>query len=93
MNKSELIEAIAESSDVTKAAAGRILDSLIKVVTDTLKHGDSVVLPGFLSIATGVRAARTGRNPKTGEVLNIKAARVVKVKIGKTLKDTIADSK
>ena len=89
MNKQELIENIARSADITKAAAGRALDSMIGSITDSLKKGDSVVLVGFGTFSVRDRAARTGRNPQTGEEIQIKAARVPAFKAGKALKDAV----
>jgi DNA-binding protein HU-beta len=89
MNKSELIEAIANGSSVTKISAAKMLDVLMATITDALKSGDQVVIPGFGSFSTGLRAARTGRNPQTGDVLQIKASRVAKFKAGKSLKDAV----
>ena len=76
MNKQELIENIAASADITKAAAGRALDSMIDSVTGALKTGDSVVLVGFGTFTVRDRAARTGRNPQTGAEIQISAAKV-----------------
>ena len=87
MNKQELIENIAASADITKAAAVRALDSMIDSITDSLKHGDSVVLVGFGTFSVRDRAARTGRNPQTGEEIQIKAAKVPAFKAGKALKE------
>jgi DNA-binding protein HU-beta len=92
MNKSELIEAIASGSGVTKADANRVLDMFMVTVTDALKSGDQVVLPGFGSFSTGNRSARTGRNPQTGATIQIKASRVAKFKAGKSLKEAVQDS-
>ena len=89
MNKQELIENIAESADITKAAAGRALDSMIDSVTGSLKEGDSVVLVGFGTFTVRDRAARTGRNPQTGEEIQIAAAKVPAFKAGKALKDAV----
>lgn len=89
MNKSELVEAIAQGSGVTKADANRVLDTFMMTVTDTLKSGDQVVLPGFGSFSIGNRSARTGRNPQTGQTIQIKASRVAKFKAGKTLKEAV----
>ena len=89
MNKSELIEATANLSGVTKAEAGKVLESFIKTITDALVSGDTVVVPGFGSFSTGLRAARTGRNPQTGMAIEIKASRVAKFKAGKTLKEAV----
>ena len=89
MNKQELIENIAASADITKAAAGRALDSMIDSVADSLKKGDSVVLVGFGTFSIRDRAARTGGNPQTGEEIQIAAARVPAFKAGKALKDAV----
>ena len=89
MNKSELVEAIANGSGVTKADANRVLDTFMATVTDTLKAGDQVVLPGFGSFSTGNRTARTGRNPQTGAAIEIKASRVAKFKAGISLKKAV----
>ncbi len=89
MNKSELVEAIANGSGVTKADASRVLDVFMATVTDVLKKGDQVVLPGFGSFSTGNRSARTGRNPQTGQTIQIKASRVAKFKAGKSLKEAV----
>ena len=74
MNKSELIEAIAASADIPKAAASRALDAMVESVTDSLKKGESVSLVGFGTFAIKERAARTGRNPQTGQPIEISAA-------------------
>lgn len=92
MNKSELIEAIASGSDVTKTEAGKVLDIFMKTITDALKSGDQVVLPGFGSFSTGLRSARTGRNPQTGAAIEIKASRVAKFKAGKSLKEAVQEN-
>ncbi|MDQ7730248.1 nucleoid-associated protein HU-beta [Halomonas sp. SpR8] len=89
MNKSELIEAIAASADIPKAAATRALDAMVESVTDSLKKGDSVSLVGFGTFAIKERAARTGRNPQTGEPIQISAAKVPSFKAGKALKDAV----
>ncbi len=89
MNKTELIEHIANSADISKAAAARALDSLIVAVKTTLKNNDTVSLVGFGTFSVGKRAARTGRNPRTGEAIKIKAAKVPKFKAGKALKDAV----
>ena len=87
MNKSELVEHIANHSDISKAAATRALESIIDAVKKTLKKGGTVSLVGFGSFSVGKRAARTGRNPRTGAAIKIKAAKVPKFRPGKTLKD------
>ena len=89
MNKSELIDAIAASADIPKAAAGRALDAVIESVTGALKAGDSVVLVGFGTFSVKERAARTGRNPQTGKAIEIAAAKVPGFKAGKGLKDAV----
>ncbi len=89
MNKSELIDAIAAGSDISKAAAGRALDSMIGAVTESLQKGESVSLVGFGTFAVKERAARQGRNPQTGETIQIKAAKVPGFKAGKALKDAV----
>ncbi|GAB2995134.1 nucleoid-associated protein HU-beta [Psychrosphaera aestuarii] len=87
MNKSQLIEKIAEGADISKASAGRALDSFIESVTGALKDGDSVALVGFGTFSVRDRAARTGRNPQTGATIEIAAAKVPAFKAGKALKD------
>ena len=89
MNKSELIDAIAASADISKAEAGRALDAVLDSITGALKTGDSVVLVGFGTFAVKERAARTGRNPQTGEPIEIEAARIPGFKAGKALKDAV----
>lgn len=89
MNKSELIEKVAASADIPKAVAGRALDAVLESITTALKEGDSVVLVGFGSFAVKERAARTGRNPQTGEEIQISAAKVPGFKAGKALKDAV----
>ena len=89
MNKSELIDAIAESSGLTKADAGRALDGFISAVTGALSKGDSVTLVGFGTYAVKERAERMGRNPQTGREITISAARLPSFKAGKALKDAI----
>jgi DNA-binding protein HU-beta len=87
VNKSELIDSIAASADLSKADAGRALDSVIDSVTGALKNGDQVSLVGFGTFSVKQRAARTGRNPRTGEAIQIKASNVPGFKAGKALKD------
>lgn len=89
MNKTELIEHIATKSDISKAAATRALASIIEAVKKTLKKGDTVTLVGFGTFSVSKRAARTGRNPRTGTPLKIKAAKVPRFKAGKGLKDAL----
>ena len=88
-NKSDLIEAIAISADISKAAAGRALDATIESIKKALKKGDEVSLVGFGTFYVGKRAARTGRNPQTGAAIKIKAAKVPKFRAGKGLKDAV----
>ncbi|MEW6997153.1 HU family DNA-binding protein [Colwelliaceae bacterium BS250] len=87
MNKSELINKIAEGADLSKASAGRALDSLISTVTEELANGGDVSLVGFGTYKVSDRAARVGRNPQTGAEIQIKAAKVPSFKAGKALKD------
>jgi len=89
VNKSELIEAIAASADIPKAAAGRALDAMVESITDALKKGDQVALVGFGTFAVKERAARTGRNPRTGDPIEIAAAKIPNFKAGKALKDAV----
>lgn len=89
MNKSELIDQIAESADISKAKAGAALDAFVSGVTDALKSGDSVSLVGFGTFSVKSRAARTGRNPQTGATIEIKASNVPGFKAGKALKDAV----
>ncbi len=89
MNKSELIDYIAGSADMSKASAARALEATIDAVKITLKKGDSVSLVGFGTFAATKRAARVGRNPRTGASIKIKAAKVPKFRPGKALKDAL----
>jgi len=89
VNKSELIDAIAASADISKAAAGRALDGALDAVQKALKKGEMVTLVGFGSFYVGKRAARAGRNPRTGATIKIKAAKVPKFRAGKALKDAV----
>ncbi|MCW8917703.1 MAG: HU family DNA-binding protein [Gammaproteobacteria bacterium] len=89
MNKSEMIDAIAEGADISKAAAGRALDAVIDAVTNTLKKGETVNLIGFGTFEVRDRAARTGRNPQTGATIQIAAAKSPAFKAGKALKDAV----
>ena len=89
MNKSELIDAIAESAELTKADAGRALDAFISAVTGALSKGDSVALVGFGTYVVKERAERKGRNPQTGREITIQAAKVPAFKAGKSLKDAV----
>lgn len=89
MNKSELIEAVAASADIPKAAAGRAVDAVVEAVTGALKEGDQVALVGFGTFSVKERAARTGRNPQTGAPIEIAAANIPSFKAGKALKDAV----
>ena len=89
MNKAELIDAVADDSDLTKASAARALDSAIENITNALKGGDSVTLVGFGTFTVRRREARMGRNPRTGEAIQIKASNVPGFKAGKALKDAL----
>ena len=89
MNKSELIDAIADSADISKADATRALDGMISAVTNALKGGDQVSLVGFGTFSVRDRAARAGRNPLTGETIQIKASKNPAFKAGKALKDAV----
>lgn len=88
-NKSDLIESIAKSADISKAAAGRALDATIESIKKSLKKGELVSLVGFGTFYVGKRAARNGRNPRTGATIKIKAAKVPKFRAGKGLKDAV----
>jgi DNA-binding protein HU-beta len=89
MNKTELIDAIAKSAEISKAAAGRALDATVEAIKKSLKKGDLVTLVGFGTFYVGKRAARSGRNPRTGATIKIKAAKVPKFRAGKGLKDAV----
>jgi len=89
VNKSELVDAIAESADISKAAAGRAIDAVVESVTNALKEGDQVTLIGFGTFSVKDRAARTGRNPQTGAEIQIAAAKIPSFKAGKGLKDAV----
>ena len=89
MNKAELIDAVADNADLSKAAAGRALDAALEAITKALKKKDTVTLVGFGTFSVRKRSARIGRNPKTGEEIKIKASRVPGFKAGKALKDAI----
>ena len=89
MKKTDVINAVADAADLSKADAGRALDAFINVVTKALKSGDSVTLTGFGTFAVRKRSARQGRNPQTGEVLKIKASKNPGFKAGKALKDAV----
>ena len=89
MNKSELVDAMAESADISKAAAGRALDGLIDAITVAVKNDDSVSIVGFGTFLLRARAARTGRNPKTGKAIEIAASKTPAFKAGIAFKDAV----
>jgi DNA-binding protein HU-beta len=89
MNKAELIDAVASAADISKASATRALDAALDAVTGALKNGDQVTLVGFGTFSVRARAARQGRNPRTGEAIEIKASNVPGFKAGKALKDAV----
>lgn len=90
MNKAQLVEVIAKDADISKVKAGVAVDSVIKAITGALKTGDTVTLIGFGSFSTAARAARVGRNPKTGKEIKIPATTTPKFKAGKALKEAVA---
>jgi len=89
VNKADLIEQIAQAAEISKSAAERSVDALVTAVKTSLRKGEEVTLVGFGTFYAAVRAARTGRNPRTGAALAIKAARLPKFRAGKALKDAI----
>jgi DNA-binding protein HU-beta len=89
MNKTEIIDQIARSADISKAAAGRALDATVAAIKTAMKKGGMVTLVGFGTFYVGKRAARSGRNPRTGAQIKIKAAKVPKFRAGKALKDAV----
>src|SRR5690348_12588571 len=91
MNRTELIDFISEKAELTKASASRALDALQEGIKASLQKGDPVVLVNFCTITVKKRAARIGRNPSTGEQINIKEAKVVGFKAGKALKDAVKE--
>ncbi|MGA8148659.1 MAG: HU family DNA-binding protein [Gallionellaceae bacterium] len=93
MNRKELAEALASKTETSKAEADRAIGAFIEIISGALKKGDSVSLVGFGSFAVRKRAARTGRNPKTGAELKIKASKVPAFKAGATLKAVVNGTK
>ncbi|MDZ3822394.1 MAG: HU family DNA-binding protein [Pseudoxanthomonas sp.] len=89
MNKQDLIASIADAAELTKADAGRAVDAMVEVVKKALKKGDTVSLVGFGTFSVRKRAARTGRNPRTGQTIKIKASKSPAFKAGKALKDAV----
>lgn len=89
MNKAEFVDLVSENAALTKAEAGRAVDAMVSAITRTLKQGDTVTLVGFGTFSVRARAARTGRNPRTGETINIRASKNPAFKPGKALKDAV----
>ena len=89
MNKAELIDIVAEAADLSKANAARAVDAITDAIADALKKDDQVAIVGFGTFSVRKRAARSGRNPRTGETINIKASNVPGFKPGKALKDAV----
>jgi DNA-binding protein HU-beta len=89
MNKQELIDAVANQAGIAKSAAEETINAFLGTVTSAVVKGDAVQLIGFGSFGTGARAARAGRNPKTGEPLQIAASKTVKFTAGKAFKDAV----
>ena|SRR3989304_8548115 len=89
MNKGDIIDRIAQSADISKAAAGKVLNTVLDSITESLQSGGTISLLGFGTFSVKSRAARTGRNPKTGEPIEIAAANVPAFKAGKALKDAV----
>jgi len=89
VNKTELVDAVAQGADISKAAATRAVDTMLDSITDALKKGDQVTLVGFGTFSVRDRQARTGRNPRTGDTINIPASKMPGFKAGKALKDAV----
>lgn len=89
MNKAELIDVVSSSVDVSKAEAARAVDAVFDGITGSLQRGDSVTLVGFGTFSVSERAARMGRNPRTGQSISIAASRTPKFKAGKALRDAV----
>ena len=89
MNKTELVDAIAEKADISKVAATRALEAVVESITDSLKKGDKVALVGFGTFSVSERSARTGRNPQTGAAIPIAASKLPTFKAGSQLKDAV----
>ena len=92
MNKVDLIAKVAEKQETTKKAAGEALDAVVAVITETLVSGEDIKIAGFGTFSVTERAARTGRNPQTGETIKIEATKAPKFKASKTLKDLVKES-
>ncbi len=89
MNKSELVNAVADAADMSKGDAGDAVEAVLGAITDALKAGTTVSLVGFGTFSVRERAARTGRNPRTGEEIEIAASKIPSFKAGKGLKDAV----
>lgn len=89
MNKTELVDAVAQATDLSKIAAGKAVDAVLATVSKSLRSGETVVLTGFGTFSVRERPARTGHNPKTGQAMEIKASKTPVFKAGKTLRDGI----
>ena len=89
MNKADLIDQIAQAAEISKSAAERAVDAMIGAVKSSLRKDEMVTLVGFGTFYAGKRAARTGRNPRTGAEIRIKSAKVPKFRAGKALKDAV----
>ncbi|GIX37642.1 HU family DNA-binding protein [Silanimonas lenta] len=89
MNKSDFVNAVADSAELSKADAGRAVDAMVEVIKKALKKGDTVTLVGFGTFSVRKRAARQGRNPQTGATIKIKASKSPAFKAGKALKDAV----
>lgn len=89
MNKTELIDKVAKESDLSKAAAEQVVNNVFSAIAEAMKSGDKVTLVGFGTFSTSERAAREGRNPQSGETINIPAKKVVKFKAGSKLTDSV----
>lgn len=90
MNKSDLIDAVADAADISRASAARAVDAVTDSIIAALKRDDAVTLVGFGTFLVSTRDARVGRNPKTGEPINLKASRVPKFRAGKAMKDALS---
>jgi DNA-binding protein HU-beta len=93
MNKSEFVEAVAKDAGLSKADAGRALESFVTTVQKTLKKGDDVAITGFGKFSVSKRSARTGRNPQTGEPVKIKASKAPKFSAGATFKQAVSGAR
>jgi DNA-binding protein HU-beta len=89
MNKTELVDAVAQTTDLSKVAAGKAVDAMLAAVGKALKEGDAVVLTGFGTFSIREHPARTGHNPKTGQPMELKESKTPVFKAGKTLKDAV----